>query len=271
MTDRVDHGWRGQGNLCGPQKEGMKARLGTPPDMKLTLGLLLLAVGPAGWAAPAEFASSTARTHLVELFSSEGCSSCPPAERWLGNLRTAPGLWRDFVPVAFHVNYWDRLGWPDRFAREDFTRREYAYAAAWASESVYTPCFVLDGREWRAGSGRQPPRAGAAQPGVLRATYAGDGTLRIEFAGGDTGDLVVEAAMLGGGIVSPVRAGENEGRTLTHDFVVLGTGRAALHAGRAELTLPIPAVDGVPHHGLAVWVTRPDGLAPIQATGGWLD
>jgi hypothetical protein len=237
--------------------------------MKMVLGLLLIVAPPAGWAASAEFASGATRTHLVELYSSEGCSSCPPAERWLGELRTAPGLWRDFVPVAFHVNYWDRLGWPDRFAREEYTRREYAYAAAWASESVYTPCFVLDGREWRAGAGRQPPRAGAAQPGVLRATYAGDGTLRVEFAG--AGDLVVEAVILGGGIISPVRAGENEGRTLTHDFVVLGTGRAVLRGGTAELTLPIPAIDGVPHHGLAVWVTHPDGREPLQATGGWLD
>ena len=61
------------------------------------------------------FSSGEQPVPLVELFTSEGCSSCPPAEHWLGELREEEGLWRDFVPVAWHVNYWDRLGWPDKF------------------------------------------------------------------------------------------------------------------------------------------------------------
>ena len=92
--------------------------------------------------------------NLLELYSSEGCSSCPPAEAWLGNLRETPGLWRDFVPVAFHVNYWDRLGWPDRFASKAFTDREYVYASAWGSGTVYTPCFVLGRFPRMAGRGK---------------------------------------------------------------------------------------------------------------------
>src|SRR4051812_20605432 len=100
-------------------------------------------------AAEQRFTSGSNRVSLIELYTSEGCSSCPPAERWLGSLRDAPGLWRDFVPVALHVNYWDRLGWPDRFATREFTQREYAYAAKWDGSSVYTPCVVRDGAEWR--------------------------------------------------------------------------------------------------------------------------
>lgn len=64
------------------------------------------------------FSSGEQPVPLVELFTSEGCSSCPPAEHWLGELREEEGLWRDFVPVAWHVNYWDRLGWPDKFDEE---------------------------------------------------------------------------------------------------------------------------------------------------------
>jgi len=75
-------------------------------------------------AAEQRFASRPARVTLVELYTSEGCSSCPPAERWLGELRTAPGLWRDFVPVAWHVDYWNRLG----LARPDFRRRSLPLA-----------------------------------------------------------------------------------------------------------------------------------------------
>jgi hypothetical protein len=65
------------------------------------------------------FESAPNKVHLLELFTSEGCSSCPPAEEWLTKLKQNPGLWRDFVPVAFHVDYWDHLGWRDRFAAKE--------------------------------------------------------------------------------------------------------------------------------------------------------
>ena len=230
--------------------------------------LLCLLVDPLA-AAPLKFSSGGTRTHLVELYSSEGCSSCPPAEKWLGDLRAEAGLWRDFVPVAFHVVYWDHLGWRDRFASKDFTARQYAYASQWRSESVYTPGLVLDGAEWRSASGRHLPSPSMEKSGVLSVEYAGDGACRVSYDA--TGDYEVHAAMLGGGITSPVRAGENEGRTLRHDFVALVLTTARLKAGGAELNLPKPAVAGVTRHALAVWITRRGELTPLQATGGWLD
>ena len=233
-------------------------------------GLFLLFAGVAS-AAPRTFSSGPAQVPLIELYTSEGCSSCPPAEQWLGELRARPGLWRDFVPVAFHVNYWDRLGWTDRFSSREFTGRQYALAAAWRSESVYTPCFALNGREWREAGGRQVPTAGPAQPGPLAAAYGGDGVLRVIFSPADSANYDVEAAVLGGGIVSAVRAGENEGRTLQHEFIALAMQAAPLRDGRAELTLPVPATPGVPRHAIAVWITRRGDLVPMQATGGWLD
>jgi hypothetical protein len=232
--------------------------------MSMRLLFLFAVLGSSLVAAPSHFSSPEARTHLLELYSSEGCSSCPPAEAWVGGLRDAPGLWRDFVPVSFHVAYWDRLGWRDRFATREFTARQYAYASAWGTESVYTPEFVLDGAEWR-GAG-QVPGASAEKAGVLSVDYA-DGTCRVKFSG----EGEVHAAILGGGIVSPVRAGENAGRTLGHEFVVLALAAAPLHDGSAEIKLPIPSVAGVGRHALAVWITRRGGLTPVQATGGWLD
>lgn len=112
------------------------------------------------------FESSERTTTLVELFTSEGCSSCPPAEKRLAALRMHPGLWTEFVPVAFHVDYWHRLGWPDRFARPEFTKRQHAYASEWRASSVYTPCFVLGGREWLAPLPSAAPAA--SRPGRLR-------------------------------------------------------------------------------------------------------
>jgi hypothetical protein len=217
------------------------------------------------------FTSGPARVSLIELYSSEGCSSCPPAERTLGALRDDPGLWKTFVPVAFHVDYWNRLGWPDRFATREFTQRQYAYAATWGMDSVYTPCFVRDGAEWRPNS--RPDGVGPAA-GALTASYDGL-TLLADFSPAPTAGSAredpaayeVHAAILGAGMVSNVTAGENSGATLRHDFIALAL--ASGPCGR-DLALAVPKIAGVRRHALAVWVTRRGELAPLQATGGWL-
>jgi len=232
--------------------------------MRLLLLPVLLAAPLA--AAPLHFTSGEGRTHLLELYTSEGCSSCPPAEAWLGSLRDAPGLWRDFVPVAFHVVYWDHLGWRDRFASKEYTARQYAYSGAWGSDTVYTPGFVLDGAEWRRST---PPSASAGKAGLLAVEYADDGACRVTFAA--AGDYEVHVALLGGGIVSGVKAGENEGRTLHHEFVALALTAAPLRDGAAELKLPRKAEPGVTRQALAVWITRRGDPTSLQATGGWVD
>ena len=122
-------------------------------------------------AEPRHFTSGENRVHLLELYSSEGCSSCPPAEEWLGALREAPGLWRDFIPIVFPVDYWDHLGWRDRYGRKAYTTRQYAYATQWRSNNVYTPEFVLDGVEWRSAE-RGPLPAATAHTGVLTVDYS---------------------------------------------------------------------------------------------------
>ncbi|MBI5768290.1 MAG: DUF1223 domain-containing protein [Verrucomicrobia bacterium] len=241
------------------------------------------ALSAARAAEPRRFESGPARVALIELYTSEGCSSCPPAEKWLGTLRDDAGLWKTFVPIAWHVNYWDNLGWPDRFASREGTQREYAYAEAWGSGHVYTPCFVRDGAEWRgpsaqlrAGGGKNAAsapfdelRAGGA-PGNLIVSYDG-AVLRAEFAPAEAkpgGKFEIHAALLGGGIVSKVTAGENRGETLAHEFVAL----ALVHgAPGAAIALPKKTIAGVTRHALAVWVTKRGELTPLQATGGWVN
>ncbi|MDA1044524.1 MAG: DUF1223 domain-containing protein, partial [Verrucomicrobia bacterium] len=92
--------------------------------------------------------STVTRVSLVELFTSEGCSSCPPAEAWLGSHIKREGLWTTFIPVAFHVDYWDDMGWKDRFASPVFTHRQRRYKDAWAGRYMYTPAVVVQGLEW---------------------------------------------------------------------------------------------------------------------------
>jgi hypothetical protein len=233
--------------------------------------IALLVPGLAG-AAEVTFRSGPDPVALVELFTSEGCSSCPPAEQWLAARRTDPGLWREFVPVAWHVTYWDHLGWPDRLAQRAFTDRQYAYAAAWHRNSVYTPCFVRDGREW------QPGRGAAAPPtaGMLRARYDSQtGILQVAFRPSSPADLPldVHVARLGGGLVTPVRAGENSGRTLEHEFAVLAVAQGPLLREGAAFrgTVTLPSAPSTPRRALAVWVTRRGGLVPLQAAGGWIN
>jgi hypothetical protein len=229
------------------------------------------AVSPAK---PLRFASGARQSALVELYTSEGCSSCPPAERWLAGLRGEPGLWRDFVPVAFHVNYWDNLGWPDRFASRQFTQRQYALAASWGGGSVYTPCFVRDGAEWHPSSAPGSPDKIA---GLLIVNYdPTNGRCRIKFLRAEKppGNYDAHVALLGGGLSSNVTAGENAGETLAHEFVALSLVDAPMRldgaAATAELTLLQPETKGSARRALAVWVTRRSELAPVQATGGWV-
>jgi hypothetical protein len=228
-------------------------------------------ISVAAAAEPRRFASGPNQVSLIELYTSEGCSSCPPAEKWLAGRKNEPGLWRDFVPVAFHVDYWNRLGWTDRFSTRAFTQRQYDLAAAWGGDSVYTPCFVRDGAEWRT-AGARDLRPRATPTGLLAVEWDG-ATVRAEFTPvkpGAADDFEVHVALLGGGLVSKVTAGENSGETLRQEFVALGLTSHPLAANRAEFLLPATTMKTAPARALAAWVTRRGEFASVQATGGWL-
>lgn len=225
-------------------------------------------------AAEVNVQSGPARTHLLELYTSEGCSSCPPAERWFSGLKQNSQLWKEVVPIAFHVDSWNQLGWRDRFASAANTARQRSYATAWGSHAVYTPGFVLDGREWRAGDLDAMPSS-SMNVGMLTATLRDSGETFITFLPAETGTGPWEAhaALLGFGLKSDVRAGENRGRMLLHDFVVLAHEATVMMGSRddfrASLQLPPRRASGAAY-GLAVWVNQAGKLEPVQAAGGEL-
>jgi hypothetical protein len=241
--------------------------------LKAIIGIVLfLFVGGMVRANDVVFESGPKKVQLLELFTSEGCSSCPPAEASLGRLVNDPRLWHEFVPVAFHVDYWDRLGWKDPFASAEWTKRQRLYAANWNAESVYTPAFVLNGREWR---DARVPVISDRGPGALSATVRSDSSVLVNFepAKGDARDLDLYLARLGFGISSNVRAGENTGRSLRHDFVVLSLDHQKLVSGPQEFHLPssAPEIANRPNRtALAAWITSAGDIRPLQATGGWL-
>ena len=195
---------------------------------------------------------------------------------WLSDLRTDPRLWREVVPVAFHVDYWDYLGWPDRFAAAAYSDRQRIYAAQGLTRTVYTPGFFLNGREWRQWFSRRS---------LDLDTLPRVGTLKLKLEGGQidaelapveslSEPLELEVALLGFELATRVEAGENRGRRLRHDFVVLGYRRVAMagHSGRftARVELPRTRITA-PRSALAAWVSRTRDPRPLQAVGGWLD
>lgn len=237
----------------------------------------LAAVSASAQSQPVVFQSAAIQTALLELFTSEGCSSCPPAETWLSSLKDSPGLWKEFMPVAFHVDYWDRLGWRDPWASRIFSDRQRTYAASWHSGSIYTPGFVLDGKEWREWPRpKDGPRSSGAKVGVLKVTSADRTNWQVRFtpAGRAGGWYVAHAVLLASGLTSDVKAGENRGRRLNHDFVVTTLKEGPLRIDR-DLRWGQLVLNGTPkgqpgHLALAVWVTRSGSPEPVQAVGGWL-
>ena len=232
--------------------------------------VFVLAAWPAS-GAEVVLESKPTRTHLIELFTSEGCSTCPAAEEWLSGLKTQARLWQDIVPIAFHVDYWDHLGWRDPFASKTWTERQADYSARWKKESVYTPGFVLDGKEWHYGP--LPPIA-SETPGVLALKINGD-RVAASFkptSGDGGGRYEIHLARLGFALNNDVTAGENNGRKLVHDFVVLGLTNETMKAGGKELRLPTPVTKVAPEARTAVaaWITQSREMEAIQAVGGWL-
>jgi hypothetical protein len=200
---------------------------------------------------------------VVELYTSQGCSSCPPADRWLSTLKNQPGV----VALAFHVSYWNHLGWKDPFATPQTTDRQRRIQTALRATSVYTPQVVLNGEDHLQWSGQRAdqlpglPLTGAPSLRLLRSgqqvtAQVGAGTGATRWAG--------YWAVLQDGQSSEVTRGENAGQTLRNDHVVRlyqpvapwAADRPALH------TLGLTATTG---QRVVFVVTQADGLKPVQA------
>lgn len=167
----------------------------------------------------AAVARAQLRPAVVELFTSEGCSSCPPAEAYIGELARRP----DVLALAFHVDYWDDLGWRDRFGLPEAVRRQSAYAKVLGLSSVYTPQVVLDGRRNFVGSDRVAINKALSEnrPDAPVAVTMQDGEVLITLGaqqGVAPSDVTLVAYQRSA--VSAIGRGENSGRTLTEFNIV---------------------------------------------------
>lgn len=205
---------------------------------------------------------------LVELYTSEGCSSCPPADRALAGLKSAAQS-DQVVPLALHVDYWDYIGWTDRFAKPEFTARQNQLAAEANSRAVYTPEMFLGTRELRNWRGdlataigavnRQPARASI----VIEAGKPSGGKLPVSVKTLAAENASLTVALYESGLSSNIKAGENNGVVLHHDFVVRDwLGSIALPKKDGEtvnlrmLNLPVDVGTGL---GVAAFVRNAQG------------
>ena len=191
---------------------------------------------------------------LVELYTSEGCSSCPPADQQLSRLRQTLDPAALVVPLALHVGYWDYIGWKDPYAQGSFAERQSWLVHAKRQKVVYTPQFFVGGselRSWRGALGdrvRQLKAVPAAADIRLRANIDANGTLALEAeatARNGVEPAALYLALAESGLVSTVTRGENSGATLAHDHVVrewIGPVRLKDGAARLERNIALPAV-----------------------------
>lgn len=258
-------------------------------------------LSPIVFATPQFIASGPTKVPLIELYTSEGCSSCPPADRWLSSLKNDPRLWHDFVPIAFHVDYWDYIGWKDPFARKENSLRQRRYKREGNVNGVYTPGIIFMGQEWRTWYYEKTiPKINWSSAGNLTVTID-NGVALIKFipaptnssqnsdSNSDNQKLRAHLSILGFDLTSDIKRGENKGKVLAHEFVSLQHLKTqpieALttqdNQASFSWSLEIPQKYWNTHQqsnqqpkrqfGIAVWVSGAKKQQPIQSLGGWLE
>ncbi|CZF80635.1 DUF1223 domain-containing protein [Grimontia marina] len=203
---------------------------------------------------------------VVELYTSEGCSSCPPAEAALNNLKGNDELWTSVIPMAFHVDYWNYIGWTDKYAKPEFSKRQRQKVSQTRASGVYTPGWFINDQEWLGFFARQTvPYANGPIAPRLKASIEGK-TLRVNYEG--SGLFQAQYVLLAMNITTQVKRGENRGKTLEHDFVVVDfdtkIGQRSWQFALERDTVAVPSA-------IAVWLTPQSGGDPVQTVAGWLE
>jgi hypothetical protein len=203
--------------------------------------------------------AGASRPVLLELFTSQGCSSCPPADRLLEQLdKDQPVEGLEIIPLAFHIDYWNYLGWSDPFSSKEFSRRQYAYAAAWDAGNVYTPEAVINGSTHCNGADRE---AVLENLKPLKRLALNRNHLGVEISGLIPGASLY-IAFSQDGLKSEVKRGENSGRILENDAVVRDLEELSFKGNSALCPVPQESM----RQNLVVFQQLP-GMGPILSAG----
>ncbi|NOH81751.1 DUF1223 domain-containing protein [Vibrio sp. RE86] len=205
---------------------------------------------------------------VIELFTSEGCSSCPPADHYISKLQTHEQLWESVIPVVYHVDYWDYLGWEDKFAKAEFSQLQRLYSAYGVVGSVYTPGFVVDGKEWRGffnWVNRSLP-VNDLEPSQRITLIRKGNEFELKFASEQLLDATI--LFLSNDQTTIIKAGENRGKSLDHDFIVMEReqGRSDKGQWRFSYSGDLTQIDAV-----AAWVSPAGQFTRIQTVAGKIE
>ena len=216
------------------------------------------------------FKSSAHQTQVIELFTSESCSSCPPAEEKLNSLVNSPYLWKQIIPVEFHVSYWNHLNWVDPYSQKRFSTRQRNYRKFANTSSVYTPQFLQNGLEWKAWRLSHFPLINKTNtPGILKLSFnykSKSGRLQFNTT---SNHLLAHVVLMGNG-KSNVHAGENKGKILIHHFAVREHYSSKLTRQGFPFKLPKDYNQNSLKLSLAGWIENTKTHQIIQGVGGFL-
>ncbi len=222
---------------------------------------------------PIVVSSGPKQTAVVELYTSEGCSSCPPADRWLSRLIEAPRDELDVLALAFHVDYWDYLGWKDRFSSADYTSRQRQLGANNLQRTIYTPEFFVNGMEARGSNNILEKIQQANQqiaPLNLKLTVSRDkSSLVLELHSLGDRDTIGQVhhryLVYENKLSTEVKRGENSGETLNHEQVVRYMSSAENLQQQNHHRIAIDPDWNPENIGVAVLVTSPGERHYLQA------
>ncbi|WP_261818188.1 DUF1223 domain-containing protein [Vibrio gallicus] len=226
--------------------------------------LILLQIPIICWAQT--WSNSGKPAQLIQLFTSQGCSSCPPADQYLSSFASEPRLWLDKIPAAYHVDYWDYIGWKDRYAQPAFTQKQRLFHSYGVLSSVYTPSFVVDGMEWRGffyRRSKQLPAREVNSAGKLTLTLDGS-SYRLSYEGSK--EYIATLVFLALDEKTEVNKGENQGRVLSHDFVVI---QEQQRQGKQQWQFSNSTDNRI--DAVAAWIRRPTEFKPTQTVAGMIN
>ncbi len=195
-----------------------------------TLLLILFFFTSLSLAVEIQLKSQETQTQVIELYTSEGCSSCPPADRWLSSLKNNSELFKSFIPIALHVDYWDYIGWKDPFSQKKFTEKQRSYAQKFNDNRIYTPAVIVNGKEHFVGSNRSKMYTKIKEYKKhknkydisLGAIQQKKNSVKFEYTiDGDVSNTKARVVLAIKERITEVKRGENARRTLKNNNIVV--------------------------------------------------
>jgi hypothetical protein len=226
------------------------------------ISIVFLTISLSSVVSASTFKSGENKVTLLELYTSQGCSSCPPADKWLSDLKKEKTVFKEFIPIAFHVTYWNYIGWSDVFADIKNDNRQRTYSnEVWHKNSVYTPQFIIDTKEYRQWfSNKNLPIFSNKYAGNLEVNLDTNDNLTITYFNKNikNKEVIMNIAIEGFNYSIPIQRGENSHKILNHDFVVLNhtQERSSIKNNTLIYKTKLPLVKDTTHKkALVVWIS----------------